>query len=277
MNQPARITLCVAAACALGLTHAVHAAPVDLNTWAPESYDSVGGFPDGLWTVAVDGSSVTQSQNGQPTAFYSNFTAFGTKVTGRIRVDGGDDDFIGFLIGFQPGDSSDSSADFLMVDWKRGTQSFDFGGGPADDTPGSTAPAGLAVSHVTGVPTADELWGHFDHAPQTDGTVTELQRAFNLGSTGWVNGTEYEFSFDFGPNDLEVSVDGVLELDITGNFANGRLAFYNFSQAGVTYSAFDIEEGTFPEPEPGAVPEPGSLALAGLGLALAAIRRRRRR
>ena len=29
---------------------------VDLNVWTDESYEGVSGFPDGLWTVNVDGS-----------------------------------------------------------------------------------------------------------------------------------------------------------------------------------------------------------------------------
>jgi len=66
-------------------------------------------------------------------------------------------------------------------------------------------------------------------------------------------------------------VNGVKELDIAGVFGNGRLAFYNFSQANVTYSAFEVVEGPFP-----AVPEPETYAmmLAGLGL-LGFIARRR--
>jgi uncharacterized repeat protein (TIGR01451 family) len=64
-------------------------------------------------------------------------------------------------------------------------------------------------------------------------------------------GQEYTFKFEFTESSLEVYVNDVLEIDIVGTFNNGRLAFYNFSQAGVTYSgytvvplAIDIEKST---------------------------------
>ena len=120
-----RRTLAVAVSMAASLvaTGAV-AAPVDLSTWTAESYQSVAGFGDGVWTVSADGSSVHQSVNGQPTLFYSDFNAHGISATGSISVSGGDDDFIGFVLGFQPGDSTNALADYLLVDWKRGSQAF---------------------------------------------------------------------------------------------------------------------------------------------------------
>lgn len=257
------------------LAGTAQAAPVDLNDWTAESYAAVSGFGAGVWTPAADGSSVTQSVNGQPTMYYSDFSAYGTKVTGKIRMaNSGDDDFVGFVIGFDPGDASSSGANYLLVDWKRGTQNFDFG--TPSTTPGGIADAGLAVSRVTGIPTADEFWQHTDYAAHTGGGLEELERGATLGATGWAFNTDYEFTFDFGPNDLEVYVNGVKQLDITGSFANGRLGFYNFSQAAVTYSAFTLEDGSFPD-DPGPpidVPEPGALGLLGLGVLAVALRRR---
>ena len=240
-----------------GLVSTVQAVPVNLNTWTAESYPAVSGFGAGNWVVAPDGSSVFQSVNGQPTLFYSDFNTFGSSFTGMIDVSGGDDDYIGFALGFNAGDTTSGSADYLLIDWKAGTQTFDFGA--PSSTPGTTAPAGLAVSRITGIPTADEFWGHTDFITHTDGGVEELQRATNLGATGWKAGTSYEFTFDFGPNDLEVFVDGVKELDITGSFNNGSFAFYNFSQASVTYAGFEQGQGSF-------VPVPAAVWLFGSGL-----------
>ncbi len=255
---------------ALGLLASVFAlpvlaAPIDLNDWSAESYDSVSGFPDGNWAVSGDGSNVLQQNNGQPTLFYSDFDAFGTEVTGRIKVNtSGDDDFIGFVLGYQPGDNTSTSANYLLVDWKGNSQDFDFGGGST--SPGGNAPEGLAASRVTGLPDADEFWQHdnLSGTPETS-ALEELARGATLGNTGWTTGTEYEFSFDFGPNNLDVYVDSTLEMSINGSFANGRIGFYNFSQSQVNYSAFEVEEGSFPD-EPVSVPEPAGLALLFGGL-----------
>jgi len=239
------------------------AASVDLSSWTAESYSSVSGFPAGSWSVASGGGSVYQSQNGQPTFFYSDFNSFGTSVTGKISVSGSDDDFIGFALGFRPGDSANTAADYLLIDWKRGTQTFDFG--TPSSSGGGSAPAGLAVSRVTGVPDADEFWQHDNLTGTPAGSgLTELARASTLGSTGWSGSTEYKFSFDFGPNNLVVKVDDVEQFNLSGSFSDGRLAFYNFSQAGVTYSAFTVDTGSFPAP----VPEPEIYAMMGLGLGL---------
>jgi len=243
----------------------VSGAPVDLSTWTAESYPAVSGFNAGVWTVASGGGSVFQSVNGQPTFFVSDFNAFGTKVTGKIKPGSGDDDYIGFALGFLPNDSTNTGADYLLVDWKQGTQTFDFGA--PSTSPGGVAQDGLAVSRVTGKPDADEFWQHANLSGTPAGSgLNELARGITLGSTGWVDNVEYEFTFDFGPNDLEVFVNGVKQIDITGSFANGRIAFYNFSQAAVTYSAFTKDAGSFPPPT-GNVPEPATLALLSLGLA----------
>ena len=78
----------VGAFCAIGLSlNAVSAmsAPVDFNTWTPESYPAVSSFPAGQWNVAGGGSSVNQVNNGQPTFFYSDFNTRARLLPDRSR------------------------------------------------------------------------------------------------------------------------------------------------------------------------------------------------
>jgi hypothetical protein len=217
---------------------------------------------------------VNQTINGQPTIFYSDFTAQGTSVSGTIRVGTlDDDDYIGFVLGFNPGDSLAATANYLLVDWKQTSQDFDFGA--PSSSPGGNAPAGLAVSRVFGIPDADEFWQHDNLAGTPAGSgLTELARGATLGNTGWVENTDYNFTFNFGPANLQVFVNSVLQIDINGAFSDGRIGFYNFSQESVNYSAFTVDPGPF-DPN-GSVPDSGSsLILLGLALAgTAALRRR---
>ena len=252
-----------------GMIGIAGADPVYLNTWTKESYAPVNNTP-GNWLLNADGTTVSQRTNGEPTLFYSNFDMSGTVIKAKIKAASGivDDDFFGFAIGFQPGDATNPSADYLLVNWKSATQTYDF---PAPSTTlGTTGNPGLVVSRVTGIPTADEFWGNTNFTADTRGGLDVLAYATNLGSTGWVLGKEYDFTLDFGPNNLDVWVDGVLELSITGAFEDGRIAFYNFSQPLVTYSIVSVEPGTY-----NAVPEPATMLLFGLGLiGLAGLRRK---
>jgi len=232
------------------------AVTVDLNTWTEESYPAVAGFDPGNWVVTPDGSSVTQTVNGQPTIFYSDFNAFNTTATGTVMVNsGGDDDYIGFVLGFNPGDTTIAGANYLLVDWKQSSQDFDFG--VPSSSPGGTADVGLAVSRVSGIPDADEFWQHDDLAGTGPGNgLEELARGTTLGNTGWEVGTAYEFSFEFTDTMLRILVDGVEEIAIAGMFSNGRLGFYNFSQADVQYSSFTVD----------AIPLPSALPMLAIGL-----------
>lgn len=221
-------------------TNPAQAADVDLSTWTAESYSSESFVDPSEWVLEPGNLNVSQVNNGEATFFISDFDAFGSVVQGKIEVlPTGDDDYIGFALGILPGDPINTNANYLLVDWKGGNQTFDF---PAPScTPGHTAAAGLAVSRVTGIPTSDEIWGHTDDnascSPSGQG-LTELQRALTLGNTAWVSNREYTFSFEFTASSLKVFVDGVLEIDLNGAFNNGRLAFYNFSQDVVRYSGF---------------------------------------
>src|SRR5690554_3436137 len=71
--------------------------PIDLNTWTEE-----GAPSNGNWVVSGDGSSVNQTINGDPTFFVSPNNFLNTAFDGSFSVNTtGDDDFIGFVFGYQ--------------------------------------------------------------------------------------------------------------------------------------------------------------------------------
>jgi hypothetical protein len=184
----------------------------DLTGWTAEG--------NGNWTVQAGNSTVRQSINGTATVFYSDYLAFGKKLSGTIQVaaNAGDDDFIGFVVGFKPGDIASTTTDFLMIDWKKGQQ--------------DATPPGFAVSQVKkGLSSTSASWNHVP-----SGGVTELARGSTLGSVGWQHGQSYTFDIEFTATNLKVWVDGVLQCDVNGTFSDGRFGFYNNSQSGVTYA-----------------------------------------
>lgn len=239
------------------LTSIGFSATVDLSTWTVQNSSSGAG----TWVVAPGNTSVLQTINGDPTVFLSPNSAIGTSIEGKIKVETtSDDDFVGFVLGFNPGDWTNAAADFLLIDWKKANQ--------------SPATVGLAVSRVNGLVHPDELWSHVNSAAAS-GTFTELARGSTLGSTGWVTDTEYTFGFDFTSTSLKVSVNGVEQINIAGSFSAGNLGFYNYSQSTVRYSGF-TQDILPPPPAPG-VPDSGStIALLATSLAALGMVARRR-
>ncbi len=245
-----------------------YAATVDLSTWKENGFKGNDGA--GNWVVQPGNDSVLQTVNGDPTVFFeAGSNAQGTSLSGTITVETtGDDDYVGFILGYQDNEFNSTNADFWLIDWKQLDQSF--GGGFAAE--------GLALSHVNGdVANGDNsfrtVWDHTD-------PVTEVARAKNLGSTGWNDNQEYTFELTFTDSLIEVFVDDVLEISYAGTFTDGAFGFYNFSQNPVRYSG--ITEAELPPEndngngdDPNVIPLPAGLPLLLAGLGAFGIMRRR--
>jgi hypothetical protein len=237
MNKATFLQIC--AACLLSGNVMAAATPVDLTGWAANG-------SGGTWTVQPGNDSVFQSLNSsRPTVFHNGQNSQGLALSGQITVqeNGGDNDYMGFVLGYNEGDITNASANYILIDWKQG-----------DQNPGVD---GLAISRVTGAldpnngtHTSNDAWSH-------TGVVTELARATTLGSTGWLDNTTYNFDLIFTANQIQVSVNNIIELSIAGTFGNGSFGFYNFSQANVLYAGIEEREA----PPIGAVPIPAAAFL----------------
>ncbi|XOV90597.1 MAG: PEP-CTERM sorting domain-containing protein [Pseudomonadota bacterium] len=237
------------------------AGAVDLSGWVAQGGTSA-------WTVEAGNNSVLQSYNGQPTTFFdpTALSTHGTALNGKIQViSSSDDDYIGFVLGYQSGEITGSSTDFFLVDWKQQNQGI--------------AQRGLAISHVTSASTVGDFWAH-------TGGVTEIARGNTLFNTGWNDYQEYDFNIVFNAGLIEVKVNGIVELTVTpgdvaglSSFSDGAFGFYNYSQAHVRYSAIEQANCTntpsLPECQT-SVPEAPSVAFLIAGLLGAGILRKMR-
>ena len=210
--------------------------PVNLSTWTVESGPSAEAlnFDEPAWQLALDQLTVTQLENPNPTFFYSDFRVESARLRAELRVaaqNSQDDDFIGFAIGFDPGELRDADADYLLLDWKQSDQ-------PLFD---GVAAAGLALSRVTGNASLKELLLHVDAPENPSGAVVELARGATLGDTGWETERTYVFELEILPGELRVFVDGTLEIEIGGVFDRGRIACYNGSQPLMSCGQLTVE------------------------------------
>lgn len=213
--------------------------PADLSLWTPYSQPVSGaaGALPGEWIPNADGTVVMQTVNGAPTFLQSPTPVDGYRITAEFETPTFDDDFLGIALGFAhaPGDPA---TDYLLIDWKQTAQDIDW----LDGTGPTIGTEGLAVSRVTGVPTLNEFWGHYDSPANPGGGLIELTRGATLGSIGWVDATNYSMTIEYTTSRLDIWVDGSHEISITGDFPPGPMAFYDFSQPGLEVSGVTTEQ-----------------------------------
>jgi hypothetical protein len=227
------------------------ATPVDFTTFTVEAFPKANDqFPVPNWNLM----SATATPNGDADASvaYTPDSALNKRFVGRLAPRT-DDDVVGFVLGFEPGDAQiGSTADYLLIDWKGATQTFNFVDGGIfpnlhhDQTLGGSMPVGLALSRVTGSPTADELWQHADLPENATGGVAQLARGATLGSTPYANSGSHLFDITYTSTRITVSVDGVPQLDVAGSFPDGRFGlFSSYQSPAPIFSDFKVFSSDF--------------------------------
>lgn len=252
--------LCVAATAAA-------ADPINLSSWSALTLNYPGGQGAGSWVLEPGNTAVKQVINADPSFYLNNLnqTQYSIDGTWQVLETGGDDDYMGFVFGYQ------NSSNFYLFDWKQGTQGY----------VGRTAAEGMSVKRFTGATgngLADLSLEEFWENQASFGDMTLLATNQST-SKGWVDNKLYDFHLDFNltPGDIHIIVkDGAVTLwDTTlhdTTFGGGQFGFFNNSQQDVRYAGF-VQTGGVP-----VVPEPETYALmlAGLGVVSWAARRRRR-
>lgn len=192
---------------------------IDLNTWIQE-----GDSANGNWMVSTTGDTVTQSINGDPTFYVSPDSFINVVIQGDIRVNTtNDNDWIGFVFGYESPDSSTNDYDFYIFSWKQEDQNFS----------GYLGSEGYTLARV-------------------DGAVTNLPEAFSgftgpyvdvIGSqysntSGWNDQQTYSFELTYTNTRTVIVINGDTLFDVYGCYVPGRFGFYNYSQSDVSYSNF---------------------------------------
>jgi hypothetical protein len=228
---------------------------IDLNTFTTfNGFDFNGGQGGGNWVVNMDGTEVTQTINGDSTIFFSPDDFGNSAINGTFRESSADDDFVGFVFGWQ------SSSEFYLLDWKQGQQ----------DAYGQTALRGVTLKRFFGDPTTQgDFWSTAD--------VPGIMEQLAYHDLARSNGTTYTFALDFASPFIDIKIlngmDELLSFQVNDpSYSTGKFGFYNMSEDNVTYTGFTEEDIPNPcdlDPDlPNCqIPEPGTLAIFGLGIA----------
>lgn len=219
---------------------------VDLSNWEQRGDPSFG-----TWTYNSSTNSVIQSRNGDPTFYVSPDNYINKTVEGEFSINtGSDDDFVGFVLGFEsPTSLSYNDYKFVLFDWKKGNQSN------SDAKYDGTALAEMRLSYYD-FTTPSTLLNKFWATPSVDSNMGNIavyepnsSRSGVNSSGGWISNFTYKFKAVYTSTDIIIFVDlgsgyekifdvNVASVPFLTEFPNGRFGFYNFSQDQVKYEKF---------------------------------------
>lgn len=210
------LTLILAAAMSLP---AVAEVQTDLSDWVVENEDGTSAN----WTYDGETNSWFQSINTSDYTFLYDpaNTSLGKAISGTISVNtNSDDDYIGFVVGYQPGDYSNPEADYLLLSWKQADQ--------------DTLAGGMFLYHIE---------GDVHTITSRKNSMTELKSSTDYNGVGWEDYVDYTFDIAYDQGYLAIFVNDDLQYSLTPGeigktyFSEGAFGFYNFSQSRVEYGS----------------------------------------
>ena len=195
-------------------------------TWTISNYEFFVQ-PDAAWSVNGTKTVINQSVDCDPSIYVSDVPTGQERIVGDIKTLGADDDFIGFVFGYQ------DASHFYVFDWKGGSQVHE----------NLFAEKGMSLKVVDAATplTIQDLW-------PTAGNGSRVRTLYH-NTIAWSNAYSYRFVLDYRPGQITVTVfemrqPGVLYNTLTSftvsdsRYPSGRFGFYNYSQAATTYSGF---------------------------------------
>ncbi len=212
-------------------------AQIDLSNWTAEG-GICGPTTNFDWELQAGNTEVVQTENGATTWFVSDLGSQAGDLRFTIRAPLFDDDHIGFALGFEPGDSGSIDANYLLVSWKRLTQT---GGSPPCGP--ATQAIGLRLTHVFGRADCVEILTQSDLACTSGDNGAQLLSLGDFsGAIGYPTSTDLRFLVRYRPDALKVWLNGDLEFDVVPDptrfpdgFPTGAFAFYGASQPLARY------------------------------------------
>ena len=213
----------------------------NFNVWEDE------GDSSAQWSSINNGTQAFQNYNSwYPSFFVGPDTLINVHISGKFQVNtNGDDDFIGFVFGYQdptnfgwignppmPANLANTcDMDFYLFDWKKNQQTYS----------GYTALEGFTLNRVNGsffgniASVFPSFWAH------TNSTAFQVLQTQYSTTNGWVAYTAYDFDLYYTPTRAVILVDSDTIFDQSGCFEPGRFGFYNMSQNNSLYWDFDYE------------------------------------
>ncbi|MDC0709127.1 choice-of-anchor A family protein [Stigmatella sp. ncwal1] len=205
-----------------------------------------GSDPAPRWILSPDRLTLRQSVNSGPAVYMTNLPAAGSELVFDLAVETtSDDDFIGWVVAYDQGDTTNPQAEFMLFDWKQLDQTL---------SGGKVGRAGLAMSRVKGVVTpsgqdgVDPFWAHF-------GAISEEARGITLSRTGWADHAVYRVRMEYEVSRVRVWVNNVLQFDQQGTFPIGRFGFYTNSQQDSRFTLVSPTAGSICGLDPEADPD----------------------